>query len=114
MIPSAKPKLDGFEFLEYLGGGTFGQVWKALDVKMQVHWAVKVLHKDRFREVDARRLLEEAQVMARLPRHRNRIAVHQFKDGTTNSFLVMDYVSGGALSRLTSPSRPLPWGRCPS
>jgi serine/threonine protein kinase len=111
MTPIARPKLDGFEFLEYLGGGAFGQVWKTRDVKMNVFRAVKVLPKDRFRECDARRLLREAQTMAQLPKHRNRVAVHHFKDGITNSFLVMDYVSGGSLGRQLSPGRPLPWGR---
>jgi hypothetical protein len=111
MTPPTKPKLDGFEFLEYLGGGAFGQVWKALDVKMKVLRAVKVLPKERFRECDAQRLLKEAQTMAQLPKHRNRVVVHHFKDGVTNSFLVMDYVPGGALSRLTSPGRPLPWAQ---
>jgi hypothetical protein len=111
MTPGPRPKLDGFEFLEHLGGGTFGQVWKARDVKMQVLRAIKVLHKDHFREEDARRLLVEARTMAGLPNHRNRVTVHHFKDGITNSFLVMDYVAGGALSQRTSPERPLPWGQ---
>jgi serine/threonine protein kinase len=107
----AAPRLDGFEFLEYLGGGTFGQVWKVRDTKMDVFRAVKVLHKNLIPEADAQRLLKEAQTMAKLPRHRNRVAVHYFKEGVTNSFLVMDYVAGGALSRLTCPGRPIPWGR---
>jgi serine/threonine protein kinase len=103
--------LDGFEFLHYLDGGTFGQVWKALDVKLQVVRAVKVLHTERFRECDAQRLLREAQMMAQLPKHRNRVAVHYLKDGVTNCFLVMDYIAGGTLARRTSPGQPLPWGR---
>jgi serine/threonine protein kinase len=111
MLPPQSPKLDGFEFRDYLGGGTFGQVWKALDVKMKVFRAIKVLPRDRFREADARRLLEEAQMMARLPKHRNRVAVHYFKDGATDCFLVMDFISGGALSRMIAPGRPLPWPR---
>jgi hypothetical protein len=111
MTPIARPKLDGFDFLDYLGGGVFGQVWKARDVKMNVLRAVKVLSRQRFRECDARRLLVEAQTLAKLPPHRNRVAVHYFKDGITNSFLIMDYISGGALSQRISPGRPLPWGQ---
>jgi serine/threonine-protein kinase len=111
MTPLGRPKLDGFEFLDYLGGGTFGQVWKALDLKMKVLRAIKVLDKERFRECNARRLLAEAQTMAQLPKHRNRVAVHHFKEGVTNCFLIMDFVSGGALSRRTSPGQPLPWGQ---
>ena len=111
MTPAIKPRLDGFEFLEHLGEGKFGQAWKAWDVKMKVFRAIKVLAKERFRECDARRLLEEAQTLAQLPKHRNRLAVHHFKDGVTNSFLIMDYVPGGDLRRRTSPDHPLPWGQ---
>src|SRR5262249_41410858 len=53
----------------------------------------------------------EAQAQARLPHHRNRVIVHQIKDGITNCFLVMDYLAGGSLDRLTSPARPMPWPR---
>jgi serine/threonine protein kinase len=107
----AAPRLDGFEFLEYLGGGTFGHVWKVRDTKMEVFRAIKVLHKHLLDEAAAQRLLQEARTMAQLPRHRNRVQVHHFKEGVTNSFLVMDYVAGGALSKLTDPGHPLPWGR---
>ena len=53
MTPIARSKLDGFDFLEHLGGGASGQVWKARDVKMNVLRAVKVLTRERFRECDA-------------------------------------------------------------
>jgi len=111
MSHPAAPKLDGFEFLEYLGGGAFGHVWKVRDTKMDVVRAVKVLYTQIIREVDKQRLLKEAQTMARLPAHRNRVAVHYFKEAITNSFLVMDYVAGGSLSRQTSPGRPMEWAR---
>ena len=52
MTPIARSKLDGFDFLEHLGGA-FGQVRKARDVKMNVLRAVKVLTRERFRECDA-------------------------------------------------------------
>ncbi len=111
MTLANKPKLDGFEFLDNLGGGAFGQVWKALDVKMKVFRAIKVLHKVSFSEREVRRLIEEAQRLAQLPRHRNRVEVHYLKDGVTNCFLVMDYLSGGCLAKLTSPGRPMPWAQ---
>ena len=48
MTPIARPKLDGFDFLGYLGGA-FGQVRKARDVKMNALRAAKVLTRERFR-----------------------------------------------------------------
>src|SRR5262249_36334053 len=53
MTPITRPKLDGFDFLDYLGGSAFGQVRKARDVKINLIRAVKVLTRERFRECDA-------------------------------------------------------------
>src|SRR5262245_19295173 len=109
--PHNAPKLDGFDFLQFLGGGGFGEVWLARDRTLNVFRAVKVLPKGHVRASLVRRLVEEAQKLARLPKHRNQVQVFLCKDGITNCFLVMEYVAGGPLSRLTSPERPLPWGR---
>ena len=100
MTPSRPPRLHGFEFQEHLGGGRFGQVWKAVDLSLNVARAVKIINKDRFSEQDAQRLLAEAQTLAQLPPHPNRVGVHFVKDGITNCFLVMDYVEGGPLRSL--------------
>jgi hypothetical protein len=107
----SKPRLSGFEFLECLGQGAFGQVWKVRDLGLGAVRAVKLVDPARFRERDVRRLLAEARAVARLPNHRNRVVVHQVKDGVTNCFLIMDYVAGGSLDRLTSPGQPMPWPR---
>jgi hypothetical protein len=104
-----KPKLSGFEFLECLGRGAFGEVWKARDLTLNTFRAIKIVPHASFRETHVLRLLAEAQAQARLPHHRNRVIVHQLKDGITNCFLVMDYVAGGSLDRLTAPGQPLPW-----
>jgi hypothetical protein len=110
-MPENKPRLSGFEFLESLGRGAFGEVWLARDLNLKVLRAVKIVAPDRFREQDVRRLVAEAQALAALPHHRNRVIVHQIKDGVTNCFLVMDYLAGGPLDRLTAPDRPMPWPR---
>jgi hypothetical protein len=104
-----KPKLNGFEFLECLGNGAFGEVWKARDLTLNTFRAIKIVAPTRFREQDVRRLIAEAEAQARLPHHRNRVIIHQIKDGITNCFLVMDYLAGGSLDRLTAPGRPLAW-----
>ena len=110
-MSAIKPKLNGFEFLECLGKGTFGEVWKARDLTLNTLRAIKIVAPARFREQDVRRLIAEAQALAQLPYHRNRVIVHQIKDGITNCFLVMDYLAGGSLDRLTAPGRPLPWAQ---
>jgi serine/threonine protein kinase len=110
-MAATRPKLAGFEFLKCLGQGAFGQVWKARDLGLDVLRAVKIVDPSVFREQDARRLLAEARAVAGLPHHPNRVVVHQIKDGITNCFLIMDYVAGGSLDRLSSPEQPMPWPR---
>jgi serine/threonine protein kinase len=108
---SSKPRLDGFEFLHLLGKGAFGEVWLALDLTLAVHRAIKVVPRERFRESEVQRLIDEGRKMARLPKHRNRVAVHFVKAGVTNCFLVMEYLAGGPLSKATHPEQPMPWAR---
>jgi serine/threonine protein kinase len=105
------PKLSGFTFRRLLGRGTFGEVWLATDENLGQDRAVKVLPRNRITQKDFDRLMEEARLMARLPRHRNRVQVHVLHPGLTNCFLVMEYVAGGPLSRHTAPERPLAWER---
>jgi hypothetical protein len=104
-----KPKLKDFEFEECLGQGAFGQVWKARDLGLGIYRAIKIVDPANFREQDVRRLIAEARAVAKLPPHRNRVNVYLVKDGITNCFLVMDYVAGGSLDKLTSPENPMPW-----
>src|SRR5262245_25165571 len=110
MSPPQKPKLAGFDVLEFLGAGAFGEVWRVFDKGLQKDRAVKVVSRAKFSERQVQRLLNEARKTAQLPRHRNRVEVHFVKDGITNCFLVMDYVAGRSLDRLISPGHPLPWG----
>jgi serine/threonine protein kinase len=105
------PRLKGFTFRRLLGRGGFGEVWLATDENLQQDRAVKVLPRGNFTQGDFDQLVEEARLMARLPRHRNRVQVHALTPGLTNCFLVMEYVEGGPLSRQTSPERPMAWER---
>jgi hypothetical protein len=73
--------------------------------------AIKIVARARFGEQDVRRLIAEVRAMARLPPHRNRVSVHQIKDGVASCFLIMDYLAGGSLDRLTSAAHPMPWPR---
>jgi hypothetical protein len=102
VIPGARPAapgLEGFEFLEALGSGAFGQVWKARDVALDRLVAVKVV---------ASAGLEEGRALAKLPTHRNRaqvFALHPHGDG---ALLVMELVRGRNLLDLIR-NGPLPW-----
>jgi serine/threonine protein kinase len=103
------PQLDGFAFLRYLDHGHWGEVWLATDLVLQVQRAVKLLRTNHFTAAAVERLVEEARLMASLPKHRNRVQVYGLFPTARNCFLVMDYVEGGSLSK--HPERPLPWAK---
>jgi hypothetical protein len=109
--PPFLPQLPNFMFHRLLGRGGFGEVWLATDESLRQARAVKLLPRGPFTERDVDRLVEEARLMARLSRHRNRVQVHTLAVGVTNCFLVMEYIEGGPLSGLTSLQRPLAWER---
>jgi hypothetical protein len=103
------PVLDGFEFRRPLGKGTFGEVWLARDIALECDRAIKMLPLAGVRQGSVRDLLEEGRLMARLPKHVNRVQIHAARETPDNIFLVMEYVRGGALNAQTSRSRPMSW-----
>src|SRR5262245_2943985 len=107
-----KPKLNGFEFLECLGRGAFGEVWLARDLTLNALRAIKIVAPDRFREQDVRRLSAEAQALAQLPHHRNRVVVHQIKDAPHNCER-HDAQHVTRASRLDATARRSTMFRCP-
>ena len=85
-----------------LGQGGMGIVYEAVDPSLSRRVAVKVLHRGRQRdgeEVRARRrrLLREAQAMARLS-HPNVLPVYDVGESGTDVFLAMELVAGCSLA----------------
>ena len=86
---------------EKVGGGGFGQVWRATNVRTRQQVAVKLLRAQDGSEVtDEMRFLAEATILSQL-HHPNTVRVYdlgQADDGTP--FIVMEYVKGVLLSKL--------------
>jgi serine/threonine protein kinase len=89
-----------YRFLKVLGAGTYGKVWLAEDVALQSQVAIKTLRVSGPGEhaAQALRALErDARALARV-RHPNIVQVHAWRQAGGESFLVMQYVYGGALA----------------
>src|SRR5262245_13726816 len=100
----AAPNLPGLQFLEVLGSGGMGVVWKARQAVLGRDVAVKLLRDAHLANAKQReRFQQEARALARL-RHPHLIQVHEFGDlpsahGTTGQpYLVLEYVPGGSLA----------------
>ncbi len=92
-------KIGRHTLLEPLGSGGMGVVYTAYDPQLDRRVAIKVLHagaSEAKRERASRRLLAEAQAMAKL-NHPNVIAVHDAGVEDGRVFVAMEFVDAGTL-----------------
>ena len=88
--------------LERLGGGTFGEVYRAWDRQLERDVALKVLRPDR---PDASRLLAEARLLARV-RHQHVVSVYGVDTHDERIGLWMELVRGVTLEQLLTTQGP--------
>jgi serine/threonine protein kinase len=93
-----------YEFLEKIGSGGMGEVFKAHDKRLNRFVAIKALPYARSGDPERRRrFMQEAQAASSLS-HPNIITIHDiFQEGDTH-FLVMEYVAGRTLLELIPPT----------
>ena len=86
---------------ERLGKGGMGQVWRALDQRLQRTVAIKIMAPQFTEEPEFLvRFLREAQSIARIS-HPNVVSVLDFGEEGDSPLLVMEYVPGKSLGELT-------------
>ncbi|MGE0709210.1 MAG: WD40 repeat domain-containing serine/threonine protein kinase [Planctomycetota bacterium] len=99
--------LARFELVKELARGGMGVVYLARDPQLDRQVAIKRVLGD-MEAQELERFKREGEVMARI-RHPNVLRVYEAgMDGTGRPYLVMDFLSGGALSR-RARERPLAW-----
>src|SRR5689334_12201523 len=95
----ARNRLGHYEIIEHVGAGGVGEVYKALDPRLNRTVAIKILHEDVSDSPEARiRFEREAQTIARL-NHPHICAVYDVGRGEKTDFLVMELLDGETLSR---------------
>jgi tetratricopeptide (TPR) repeat protein len=97
--------LDHYRLVEKIGEGATGELYKAIDERLNREVAVKVLKPELAAIPNARARFErEARACAAL-RHDHIIAVHHVEAGVPNQcpYLVMDFVNGGSLGERIEP-----------
>lgn len=91
------PELPGYEFLERLGSGASGTVYKARQVSLKRLVAIKVFASPYADERRSTRQLREAELLARI-RHPHVVQVHEVLRHEKRLFLVMEYIDGQTLA----------------
>ena len=87
-----------YRIIKKLGAGGMGEVYLALDTKLDRKVAIKVLQPDSLAEENLKkRLLREAQAVAKLD-HPNICAVYDVNEADSLTFIVMQYIEGETLA----------------
>src|SRR5882672_189090 len=87
-----------YRIIEKLGAGGMGEVYLALDTKLDRKVAIKVLRPDSLAEENLKkRLLREAQAAAKLD-HPNICAIYDVNEADSVTFIVMQYIEGETLA----------------
>lgn len=99
------PVLARFQFIELLGRGAFGAVWKARDTQLDRIVAIKVPRPGQF-DGDAReQFLREARAAAQF-QHPYVVCVHEIQDQGDWFYIVSDFVDGVTLDKWAAQQRP--------
>ena len=87
-----------YRIIEKLGAGGMGEVYLALDTKLDRKVAIKVLAPDFIAEENLKkRLVREAQAAAKLD-HPNICAIYDVNEADSLTFIVMQYIEGETLA----------------
>ena len=90
-------KVLQYQFLEKLGAGGMGEIYKAQDTKLNRFVAIKVLSTANSGDPERRRrFIQEAQAASAL-NHPNIITIHDIVSEDDAELMVMEYVSGKTL-----------------
>jgi hypothetical protein len=86
-----------YQFLEKLGAGGMGEIWKAQDTRLNRMVAIKILTDASAGDPERRRrFIQEAQAASAL-NHPNIITIHDIISEGNAEFMVMEYVQGKTL-----------------
>ena len=95
-----------YTILERLGGGGMGVVYKARDLKLDRHVALKFLPSDMTRDPEARlRFVHEAQAASAL-QHESICVIHDIdQTADDQTYIVLEYYDGGTIKKAIARGR---------
>ncbi|WP_393916002.1 serine/threonine-protein kinase [Halostreptopolyspora alba] len=98
-----------YRLVESLGAGGMGEVWRAVDDRLDRTVAVKLVRPDKVDSDEAvARFQREARLTAQLAGHANVVILHDFGEYENSVYAVMELVRGRTLSAILRDTGPQP------
>ncbi len=102
MALSPGARLGAYEIVAAIGSGGMGEVYRAIDTRLNRTVAIKIIGSDAVADPERRRrFLTEARAASAL-NHPNIITIHDIGEADGVSFLVMEFVAGRTLQEILS------------
>jgi eukaryotic-like serine/threonine-protein kinase len=95
-----------YRFVDTLGRGGMGEVWRAYDERLNRHCAIKVLRQTQD-AATVERFSREARTLASI-RHPGVVIVYDYGVDNDRPYLVMELLPGPSLAELLRADGPLP------
>jgi eukaryotic-like serine/threonine-protein kinase len=105
--PEIPMRVGHFELIDSIGEGTNGQVWKAIDPRLQRTVAIKFPHARNLTDRELDRFLREGRAAAKL-NHPGIVPVYEVGREGDSVYIVSAYIAGRNLREWLSTSRPTP------
>lgn len=100
--------IKGFEFIEIIGKGSAGAVYKAYETALERYVAIKILHPElNNNDVIIKRFINEAKTAASLI-HPNIINIFSIKQENDINCIIMEYHNGKNLAEILKENTKLP------
>ncbi len=102
-------QIGHYKFLEEIGRGGMGVVYKGMDVSLERYVAIKVLSEDLAMDQQLmERFHTEAKAQARL-NHTNIATLHAFEQVGRTCVIVMEFLEGETFEQMIERRGPIPW-----
>jgi len=99
-------RLGHFEIVSAIGAGGMGEVYRAIDTRLNRTVAIKVLPAAVMADAERRRrFVQEAQAASAL-NHPNIVSIYEIDSDAGTDFIAMEYVDGESLDRLIARGVP--------
>jgi eukaryotic-like serine/threonine-protein kinase len=106
LLPEALTQWAHLQILNRVGRGTFGEVYRAWDPRLDREVALKILREDALGKISPDAALAEARLLARV-RHPNVVTVHGAEQIEGQLGIWMEFINGRTLAQIVAEDGPL-------